>query len=37
MNEVESEKCGMVKGSKDFPEKQDPGIDLLRGKTMKLS
>ena len=28
----ESEECGMVRGSKDSPEKQDPGMGLLRGK-----
>lgn len=35
----ESEVCGMVRGSKDFPEKQDPGMGLLRGEKnpMKLS
>lgn len=34
-----SEECGIVRGSKDFPEKQDPGMRLLRGKekTMQLS
>lgn len=36
----ESEECGMVRGSKDSPEKQDPGMGLLaqgEEKTMQLS
>lgn len=31
MGGKESEECGMVRGSKDFPEKQDPGVGRAEG------